>query len=55
MMLGLIALTEANNRVIVRVWETAPVVGSVTNKDTVKVPLRALAGTTAVRVVVDAE
>jgi hypothetical protein len=35
MMLGLIALTEANDRVMVRVWETALVVGSVTNKDTV--------------------
>src|ERR1035441_5959380 len=32
-----------------RVWETAPVVGSVTNKDTDQVPLRALGGATAVR------
>jgi hypothetical protein len=35
MIVGLIALTEANDRVMVRVWETAPVVGSATNKDTV--------------------
>jgi hypothetical protein len=35
MILGLITLTEAKERVMGRVWETALVVGSATNKDTV--------------------
>ena len=52
MLFGKIALTEAKVRVMGRVCETAPVVGSVTNRDTGILPFKALAGTKALRAVV---